>query len=302
MLQPVSSVRPPLVVAKPPAVAAATAPRAVRPAPSVAEAFKRLGDATRWTKVSEVKLDFKTFHPQGMVKIGNEYWMTSVEVKGGIFARILQALHIRDEQGQGHLFRFDKQGHLLGQLDLGQGSNFHSGGLDFDGKYLWIPVATYKPNSQSLVYRVDPATMKAEVAFQFADHLGAIARNPDDNTLNAVSWNAEKLYTWQLDADGKPVGPPKMTYNDGRSVDYQDMHHVGDDLALASGYRGLSGAIDLFDLKARVPVHTVKVPLRVNGLPITRNPFFAEQVDGKLQFSFVPSDNKSTMFVYDAEN
>jgi hypothetical protein len=117
-----------------------------------------------------------------------------------------------------------------------------------------------------------------------------------------VSWNAEKLYTWQLDASGKPVGPPKMTYNDGRSVDYQDLHHVGDGLALASGYRGLTGAIDLFDLEARVPVHTVKVPLRVNGLPITRNPFFAEQVGGKLQFSFVPSDNKSTMFVYDAEN
>lgn len=296
---PLTPVRPPLVVTRPPS--APPQVKAVRPAASIGEAFKRLGDATRWTKVSEVKLDFKTFHPQGMVKVGNEYWLTSVEVKGGLFARILQALHLRDEQGQGHLFRFDQRGHLLGQLDLGQGAMFHAGGLDFDGRYLWIPVAAYKPNSQSLVYRVDPATMKAEVAFRFDDHLGAIARNPDDNTLNAVSWNAEKLYTWQLDATGKPAGAPRMTYNDGRSVDYQDMHHVGDGLALASGYRGLTGGIDLLDLKARVPVHAVRVPLRVNGLPITRNPFYAEQVDGKLQFTFVPSDNKSTLYVYDAD-
>jgi hypothetical protein len=281
-----------------PATAAANVARPQRAASGVAEAFTRLGDGARWTRVGEVRLNFRTYHPQGMVKVGNEYWMSSVEVKGGWLARVLHLLHLAPEKGVGHLFRFDQQGKLLGDLKLGDGAMYHAGGIDFDGQYLWIPVAEYRANSQALIYKVDPTTMKAEVAFQFPDHLGAVARNPDDNTLHAVSWNAEKLYTWQLD---DPGAAPKMTYNDGRSVDYQDMHHLGNNLVLASGYRGLTGGIDLVDLKTRMPVHQVRVPMRVGALPITRNPFFCEQVGQKLQFTFVPQDNQSSMFVYEVE-
>ncbi|MDB5096177.1 MAG: hypothetical protein JWM80_598 [Cyanobacteria bacterium RYN_339] len=278
--------------------------RPQRAASGIAEAFSRLGDASRWTRVAEVPLAFKTFHPQGMVKVGNEYWMSSVEVKGGWLTRILHALHLAPERGTGHLFRFDQQGKLLGDLKLGSGAMFHAGGIDFDGKYLWIPVAEYRANSNTLVYRVDPATLKAEVAFQFPDHLGALAVNPETNTLYAGSWSAEKLYSWQLNEQGELADPgaaPKMTYNDGRSVDYQDMHHVDGDLVLASGYRGFHGGIDLVDMKTRMPVHQVQVPVRVGAFPITRNPFFCEQVGGKLQFTFVPQDNKSSLFVYEVD-
>ena len=53
------------------------------------------------------------------------------------------------------------QGNLLADLTLGEGTIYHPGGIDYDGTYIWVPVAEYRPNSRSIVYRVDPDTMKA---------------------------------------------------------------------------------------------------------------------------------------------
>jgi hypothetical protein len=59
-----------------------------------------------------------------------------------------------------------------------------------------VPVAEYRPNSRSIVYRVDPATMKADEVFRFPDHIGGIVRNTDDNTLHGVSWGSRRFYRW----------------------------------------------------------------------------------------------------------
>ena len=41
-------------------------------------------------------------------------------------------------------------------------------------------MAEYRPNSRAIIYRVDPATMKATEVFRFADHIGGIVHNTDD--------------------------------------------------------------------------------------------------------------------------
>ncbi len=43
----------------------------------------------------------------------------------------------------------------------GDGAMFHPGGIDFDGQFIWVPVGEYRPDSRSIVYRVDPVTMAA---------------------------------------------------------------------------------------------------------------------------------------------
>ena len=33
---------------------------------------------------------------------------------------------------------------------------YHPGGIDYDGRHIWVSVAEYRPNSRSIVYRIDP--------------------------------------------------------------------------------------------------------------------------------------------------
>ena len=113
--------------------------------PSVADRVTRLTRETKWTRVSSLPIPFPTFHPQGLVKIGDTFFLSSVEVLD------------RDAgKGIGHLFKMDSTGRRLADLKLGEGAIYHPGGLDYDGANIWVAVAEYRPNSRSIVYRVDP--------------------------------------------------------------------------------------------------------------------------------------------------
>jgi hypothetical protein len=48
--------------------------------PNVAAELPKLSRSSTWTPLSNFKLQFKTYHPQGMVKVGNVYYMSSVEI------------------------------------------------------------------------------------------------------------------------------------------------------------------------------------------------------------------------------
>ncbi|PYQ93217.1 MAG: hypothetical protein DMF97_20380, partial [Acidobacteria bacterium] len=85
----------------------------------------------------------------------------------------------------------------------------------------------YRPNSRSIIYRIDPVTMKATEVFRFADHIGAIVHNTDDNTLHGVSWGSRRFYRWTLGSDGRVTNahvPPEVlsTANTSHYLDYQD--------------------------------------------------------------------------------
>src|SRR5580765_983652 len=125
-------------------------PRAI-----VAERVMTLTRSSSWTLVASVPIAFRTFHPQGMVKIGEMLFVSSVEVID------------RDAgKGVGHLFKIDMAGNLLADLRLGEGAIYHPGGIDYDGHDIWVPVAEYRPDSRSIIYRVDPSTMKATEVFR----------------------------------------------------------------------------------------------------------------------------------------
>src|SRR5580765_8644555 len=89
----------------------------------VAERVTKLTRSSSWTLVASVPIAFRTFHPQGMVKIGETLFVSSVEVID------------RDAgKGVGHLFKIDKAGNLLADLRLGEGAIYHPGGIDYDGR------------------------------------------------------------------------------------------------------------------------------------------------------------------------
>lgn len=286
---------------------------------TLVERVRTLTRDSRWTPVATVPVSFKTHHPQGMVKIADTLFVSSVEIKTRTrrFAQPIDGYDRDPGEGIGHLFKMDMNGTLIAAVPLGEGSMYHPGGIDYDGRHIWVPVAEYRPNSRSIVYRVDPATMKATEVFRFADHLGALVRNTDDNTLHGVSWGSRRFYRWTLDAAGRVtnagVAPGTLrTLNPSHYVDYQDCKYAGARRMLCTGVTEFRqpaaaapirvGGIDLVNLEDGRPEHQVPVLLWTPaGMVMTQNPVWIEPAGTGLRAYFMPDDDQSTLHVYEVQ-
>src|ERR1700694_4171388 len=171
----------------------------------VSERVKKLTRAVKWTPVAAIPINFNTYHPQGMVKIGDTYFLSTVDIRKPTtrYAQLQEGYDRDTGEGVGHLFKFDAKGNLIADLTLGEGSVYHPGGMDYDGKSIWVPAAEYRPNSRSIIYRVDPATMKATEVLRYGDHIGGLVYNAESKTLHGVSWGSRRFYCWTFDKHGK---------------------------------------------------------------------------------------------------
>ncbi|NLR58261.1 hypothetical protein HGH93_09140 [Chitinophaga polysaccharea] len=278
-------------------------PQPKRPESLLSKRLKSLTRHTPWNQVEAIKILFNTFHCQGMVKIGTDYWVSSVEVHPG-----------NDRSsGAGHLFKIDAGGNLLADIAIGEGAIFHPSGIDFDGMHIWIAAAEYRPDSRAIIYRFDPRQMVLEEMFRWNDHIGGIARNPDTNTLHGVSWGSRRFYQWALNATGKlrhtNVSPlPNHAYY----IDYQDNQYLGGGEMLYTGLNAYKrpgkplfslGGIEIINLDSYQPVHQLPVELwsPATDAVMTQNPSFFELGEGdKVRGYFMPDDNESTLFIYEA--
>jgi uncharacterized protein DUF6454 len=293
-------------------------PSAVAANELVAERVQKLTRAVRWQPVAAIAINFNTHHPQGMVKIGDSFFVSSVEITVPTkrFAEPRDGYDRDTGEGAGHLFKIDAKGNLLGSLKLGEGAIYHPGGIDYDGRHIWVAVAEYRPNSRAIIYRVDPQTMKATEVFRYGDHIGGIVHNTDDKTLHGVSWGSRRFYKWTLGGEGKVSNantPPEKlrVLNRAHYIDYQDCHYVGGGRMLCSGlnnYRLAAdgpifplGGMEIVDLRTDQAVYQVPVELwSPSGKPMTQNPFWVEASENGLRAYFMPDDEKSTLFIYEA--
>ena len=275
----------------------------------LSEKMKLITRSSGWQLVDQIKVSFKTFHCQGMVRIGNEYWVSSVEM--------LTAPGERFDwrKGKGHLFHIDAKGNLLADIAIGEGTIYHPSGIDFDGRQIFIAAAEYRPDSQAIIYRFDPATAELQEVFRWQDHIGGILRNPDTNTLHGISWGSRRFYQWKLDASGKakmPVGPHRDTaiLNPSHYIDYQDNQYIGNGEILFTGLAAFTkpdgvkvvvGGFDIVDTRQNLPVHQVPFNLwsPVTGAVISQNPSWFEMNGEKVRAHFMPDDNDSTIYIYE---
>jgi hypothetical protein len=297
----------------------AAAPQAFRP--SLADRVSTLSRESEWTLVRSIPVRFDTYHPQGMVKIGDAFFVSSVEVRVRT-ARHPAPVDGHDRtagEGRGHLFKIGGDGALLGDLALGEGTIYHPGGIDFDGRWIWVPVAEYRPDSRSIVYRVDPRTLTADEVLRFPDHIGGIVHDTEARALHGVSWGSRRFYRWPLGADGRVAAADVRTATVRRSnpshyIDYQDCKYAGGARMLCTGVSEIRipaaaapvrlGGMDLVDLADGRPVHQVPVLLwTAGGLDMTHNPAWIEPADlpggPGLRAWFMPEDGRSTIYVYE---
>jgi len=270
-----------------------------------------------WRLVETIPIRFTTHHPQGMVKIGDRMYVSSVEVKVRTkrYPTLIDGYDRDAGEGIGHLFKIDKDGNLIEDLRLGEAAIYHPGGIDYDGRYIWVPVAEYRPNSRSLIYRVDPETMKATEVLRVADHIGGVVHNVDDQTLHGVSWGSRRFYRWTLGRDERvtnpTIAPERLrTLNPSHYVDYQDCKYVGRRRMLCTGVTEIRqtadgepfrlGGMDLIDLADGRPLHQTPVLLwTTSGLDMTHNPSWFTTTANGLRAYFMPEDDRSVVYVYD---
>jgi uncharacterized protein DUF6454 len=283
----------------------------------VADRVLSLTRESVWTPVSATPVRFPTFHPQGMVKVGGVLFVSSVEVRTPTRRFPARVDGFDRDQGSGvaHLFKMDLTGALLGDTTLGEGPIYHPGGIDYDGRSIWVPVAEYRPDSRSILYRVDPETMKATEVLRVADHIGGLVHDTDDDTLHGVSWGSRRFYRWPLARDGVVSNPDVpletiRTLNPSHYIDYQDCKYAGQHRMLCTGlaeFRPTAGGpafrlggLDLVSLADGRPIHQVPVPLwTAGGLDMTHNPAWLEPASTGLRAYFMPEDDRSTLYVYE---
>lgn len=132
----------------------------------------------------------------------------------------------------------------------------HPGGMQSDGKRLWIPIAESKPRSHSRICAFQLAAMVAgqslqpEFEFPVNDHIGAVAVASDRGFVLGANWDTESVYVWDLQGNlkrtltgsalsmrclGLAPGPGGRT-----GVAVQDWKAIGDHL-FASGLSRATG-------------------------------------------------------------
>lgn len=289
------------------ALAAAALALAATPDPRLARRIVALGRDAVWTPVAAVRLPFRTHHPQGLVRVGDDFVMSAVEVRERPAATPDGGRS--PGSGVGHLFRFGPDGALKAHAEVGEGAAYHPGGLDFDGRHVWVPLAEYRPDSRTVILRIDPATLKAVPVVRVADHVGAVARDVRGGRLYGYSWGARRRLAWKIGPRGRAVAEPAAV-DPSHDLDFQDCHAAGRGLALCSGVAALPhgpgeptvvlGGLALVDLRSGRPVWRARVQLRSpSGRPMTQNPFWVEVTPTGLRAWFVPDDEDSVLYGFD---
>ena len=275
------------------------------------EQLMSVSSLDRWELMDIVPLSFKTYHTQGMLKIGDTFYLTAVRVtrppkyKGKGRNRTVQ-----DEgAGIGYLFHFDQKGNLIKQTELGEGAAFHPGGMDYDGQYIWIPITKYYPYSESIIVRVDPMTLEVEKMATIDDSIGAIIHDTDNQTLIGMNWDAREFLYWPLNQQKEIIHPEKkaaelQVSNKQSSLAIQDAKYIGQNQLLGFGLTNLGngkriGGFEIRDTRNQALLHQLPLSLKTTkGIFMTNNPCTVERTPKGLRFYFIPEDNLSTLYIY----
>jgi len=275
--------------------------------------FQNLDRDTAWQLAGQVALDFPTYHPQGFALVGDLIFMSTVEIikEPVIYDEPRNGYDRSPGKGVGHVLVLTRDGELVRDIELGRGHMYHPGGIDFDGRQVWVPVAQYRPDSRAVVYTVDPRTYEVREAFGYGDHVGGIVRDEMTGRLHGVSWGSRELFTWS--ADGRVE---EVTVNRSHFVDYQDCAYVERGKQICSGVTELptaSGGADVYELGGLALLrlqddeirHEVPFPyFSPAGHVATRNPVALELDGDTVRLLAAPDDGDepggTTLLVYEA--
>ncbi|KAL1970760.1 hypothetical protein VTN77DRAFT_2594 [Rasamsonia byssochlamydoides] len=312
---------------------------------SIIELFLNVGRSTTWKLVSKTKFEGDTGEPEGMARVGDDRFFVSSgqwTVPTESYNRTINGTDRTPGAGFAHMVIYDGQGRRIANATLTNPGDieYHGGGIDYDGRYIWITIAQYRPNSTATIARIDPLTLEQTRLFRANDHNGGIVHDTITDSLVTLNWGARNATTWSLKDYPRGFTPlPGFTSaeldvpNPSFYVDYQDCKFLGHHavpttliktqtsshssnsndndkstrpIMLCGGVATIAnfnlGGLALVDLETMLPLWEVPIALTSDlGVSLTENPVDAAVVDGKLRLYFLPDQHNSTLYVYEAE-
>lgn len=286
--------------------------------------FVELDRSTNWRLVDKIPFSGGCHEPEGIVRLssnGNPAQDDRYFVSAGEWT----VPRSPDTNGKGfaHLLVFDGTGRRLADavLTAPGAAEYHGGGLDYDGTYLWLTLAEYRPtNATATLVRMRPDILSPEPVLRVAGHMGAVVHDVATGDVLTLNWGARSASLWNLRYTPVPLPgftPPRaVVKNPSHYTDYQDCKFLGRSqrygfrsVMLCGGITGglydgntSIGGVALVDMQTMVPLY--EVPLTMvsdGGNLVTKNPMDAAIVDGKLRFFFLPDEHNSTLYVYQPE-
>jgi hypothetical protein len=255
------------------------------PDTALADSFSKVTRSTDWQLTSKLKLNFPTYHTEGIAFTPNHIFLSAVQItEPTVKYPTPQGGYDRTPgKGVGHLFVMDLQGNLQKDVTLGEGDMYHPGGIDYDGTNVWVPVAQYRPNSSAIIYRVDAQHLDVHKQFEVKDHFGGVVLDKQTGHLVGNTWGSRRFAEWNL------KGTQLKTWdNPNFFIDYQDCQYVPNSNMLCAGVTNLPqtptaggaaanyelGGVAMIDLTSQQV--TREVPFQkwsTAGHVATRNPF-----------------------------
>lgn len=281
--------------------------------------FVELDRSTEWHLAQRVQFEGDTFEPEGIARIADSSVNDLDSARYFVSAGEWTVPRAADTHGEGfaHMLVFDGNGRRLADAVITEPGalEYHGGGIEYDGTYIWTTLAQYRPDSTATLVRMRPDTLQPEPMLRIADHMGAVVHDLSTGDILTLNWGARSASLWNLNY--KPAVPPAFTApravvkNPSHYTDYQDCKFLGHSqrygfrpVMLCSGITNLYdttiGGVALVDMRSMVPLYEVPLTmLSDHGVLVTKNPMDVAVVDGKLRLFFLPDERNSTLYVYE---
>ena len=271
---------------------------------ALAADLTRIDRSATWQQVSRLDLDFATYHPEGLVVAGNRIYLSSTQIiePTVTYPTPVNGYDRTAGKGVGHLFVMNRRGQLLKDIVLGHGEVYHPGGIDFDGRNVWVPVAQYRPNSTAEIDRVDVRTLQVTRQLRVDDHIGGVVYDKTRHLLVANSWGSRTFYDLRL--DGSVV---KKWANPQNLLDFQDCQYVPAGKMACGGVTALPqspaaggttaayelSGVALLDLRKHRLINAVPFQtFSAAGHVMTRNPVKLKATGRRLTMYAAPDNGK----------
>jgi hypothetical protein len=219
-----------------------------------------------------------TNHVQGLAVDGKRFFLSSVD-KG---------------EKTGWVYVIDRDTYKIQKsIRLALGDQYHPGGMQLVGDFLYVPLAEYRPKSSATILKVDTRNYQVHFVARVDDHVGAIAV-AKDGTMYLANWDAREIII--LEPDGK-VREKKLNPT---STAYQDMEwHEGK--LWGTGHTSVNNrptsVIDVIDIDG----WEVAQRFTLSGKTTSGNAHFGREgftKEGNILW-FVPEDGpKSTLYKF----
>jgi hypothetical protein len=256
-------------------------------------------DSSEWEYVRSIPLHFETDHPQGVLRVGERYFLSTVRIP-----TTPSGEPDKTAEGRGFLIEVAQGGEEKARLELCDGKVYHPGGLASDGQFIYVPVSEYRPDSSCHIYRIDVETFQVVgQPIRFPDHIGALSVDQERRRIFGMSWASATIYIWDLEWNLLYVN-----HNPIQNVGYQDMDFVGGNTLACGGVSkhplGDSeveiGGLDLINATTWLPEHRIMVTTRTKtGRLLSNNAFSHRLIYPDLFLFFIPDDDEhSSVEVY----